>query len=138
MKMWQTLAYMGLIPFIVSFYLSIQNMDWSIDTKQLFIAYSAIILSFVAGSLWQASEQKKHHNKQVISNIFSLFAFLALLVNYHLALIILAINYLLLFLYESKLVKLNKQCHIHPAYMRMRFQVTLIVILLHSAAYLLW
>ena len=138
MKTSQTLGYMGLIPFIISFYLSIQNIIWQIDTKQLFIAYSAIILSFVAGTLWQASEQKKHDRKKIISNIVSLLAFLSLLVNHHLALIILAINYLFLFLYESKLVKLNKQYDINPGYMKMRLRLTLVVILLHSAAYLLW
>lgn len=138
MKTSQTLGYMGLIPFIISFYLSIENITWQIDTQQLFIAYSAIILSFVAGTLWQANDHDKHNAKKIISNIVSLFAFLALLVNNHLALTILAINYLFLFLYESKLVKLNKQHDINPAYMKMRFRLTLVVILLHGAAYLLW
>ena len=138
MKTSQILGYMGLIPFVISFYLSIQNISWQIDTKHVFIAYSAIILSFVAGTFWQTSEQKKHNRKNIISNIVSLFAFLALLVNYPLALTILAINYLFLFLYESRLVKLNKQCDINPAYMKMRFRLTLVVILLHGAAYFLW
>ncbi|WP_017219936.1 DUF3429 domain-containing protein [Moritella dasanensis] len=138
MKIPQTLGYMGLMPFIISLYLSINDTGWQLDAKQVFIAYSAIILSFVAGTLWQTSDETKHDRRKIVSNIFSLFAFLTLLVNHHLALMILAANYILLFLYESKLVTLNQENDRNPAYMSMRFRLTCIVVLLHGSAYYLW
>ncbi|MFT5807726.1 MAG: chromate transport protein ChrA [Moritella dasanensis] len=138
MKISQTLGYMGLMPFIISLYLSINDTAWQLDAKQVFIAYSAIILSFVAGTLWQTSDETKHDRRKIVSNIFSLFAFLTFLVNQHLALAILAANYILLFLYESKLVTLNQENDRNPAYLTMRFRLTCIVVLLHGSAYYLW
>jgi hypothetical protein len=95
-------------------------------------------LSFVAGTLWKKTEQKKYDKQKVISNVFSLFAFLALLVNHHLALVILAINYLNVFLFEVRLANLDNQGRIMTAYIKMRLQLTVIVILLHIAAFILW
>lgn len=138
MKTSQTLGYMGLIPFIASLYVSINNMGLPLDAKQVFIAYSAIILSFVAGTLWQTSEESKHDRRKIVSNIFCLFAFLSLLVNQHLALMLLVVNYTLLFLYESKLAKLNQENDRNTAYMTMRFRLTSIIVLLHGYAYYLW
>lgn len=138
MKISQTLGYMGLIPFIISLYLSINDTGWQLDAKQVFIAYSAIILSFVAGTLWQTNGETKHDRRKIVSNIFSLFAFLTLLVNQNLALTILAANYILLFLYESKLATLNQESNRNPAYMTMRFRLTCMVALLHCCAYFLW
>lgn len=138
MKISQTLGYMGLMPFIISLYLSINDTGWLLDAKQVFIAYSAVILSFIAGTTWQNSDETKHDRRKIVSNIFSLFAFLTLLVNQHIALMILAANYILLFLYESKLVTLNQENDRNPVYMAMRFRLTCIVVLLHGSAYYLW
>ncbi|QFI37647.1 DUF3429 domain-containing protein [Moritella marina ATCC 15381] len=138
MRTSQTLGYMGLIPFIAILYVSINNMGLPLDAKQVFIAYSAIILSFVAGTLWQTSEERKHDRRKIVSNIFCLFAFLSLLVNQHLALMILVVNYILLFLYESKLAKLNQGHDRNIAYMTMRLRLTSIIVLLHGYAYYLW
>ncbi len=131
--MWKRLGYLGLIPFI--FCLDISTSDaWMNEGKQAFIAYSAIILSFMAGSLWQIDQHRLSH-QQVISNIFCLIAFSALLVDQYLALIILALCYLCLFIYEVKFVRLHSA---DSEYIAMRFRLTIIVVLLHVGALILW
>lgn len=135
MNVWKILGYLGLLPFIASLYLSTETVIFGISTKQAFIAYSAVILSFIAGTIWRR-ESKNHHDKQyVISNVFSLLAFVSLMVYHKIALIILAISFMLLFLYEKSLGKQNK---LLTEYISMRFWLTLIVVLLHITAYLLW
>ena len=138
MKVTMTLGFLGLIPFFTSFYFSIQSLTWQLESKQIFITYSAIILSFIAGTLWDRSEQKKYDKQKVISNIFSLFAFIALLVNDYLALIVLAISYLAIFLYETGVTIFSTTIRVTPAYQRVRLQLTITVIALHITALTLW
>lgn len=135
MNVWKILGYLGLLPFIASLYLSTETVIFGISTKQAFIAYSAVILSFIAGTIWRR-ESKNYHDKQnIISNLFSLLAFVALLLDHKIALIILAVSFIILFLYEKHLVQQNK---ILNDYMSMRFWLTVIVVLLHITAYFLW
>ncbi|MEH6451436.1 MAG: DUF3429 domain-containing protein [Psychromonas sp.] len=146
MKITKQLGFMGLIPFIGSLVLSLQNisvdninlpnMAWQVDGQFLFIAYSAVILSFMAGTLWQANQSEKKVKQNIISNVFSLFAFFALLTPTLIAVVILAFNYLVLFLYESRYV--DKQDNISAPYMKMRLQLTLVVVSLHIAAFIFW
>lgn len=130
---------MGLIPFVLCLYLSDYNVFWGIDPKQAFIAYSAVILSFIAGTLWQVNGPQRNDNKnnkqQVISNMFSLIAFVSLLINPYAALAILATSYLLHFLYEMRFVL---QDELNPQYITMRFRLTLTVVLLHITACIVW
>ena len=139
MKTWKTLGYMGLIPFVLCLYLSGHEMFWGIDPKQAFIAYSAVILSFIAGTLWQVNgpqqSYKQKSKQQIISNFFSLIAFVSLLINPYVALAILTTSYLLHFLYEVRLVL---QDELNPEYITMRFRLTLTVILLHITAFIVW
>ena len=135
MKTWQTLGYMGLIPFIACLYLSSYEWMWEIAAKQAFIAYSAVILSFMAGTLWQINERLKQNKQQIISNIFCLLAFLSLLVSEYVALSILATSYVLLVLYEKQCARQTK---LNPDYTKMRYYLTLIVVLLHIAAFIIW
>lgn len=135
MKAWKILGYLGLLPFIVSLYLSTEIVFLGVSTKQVFIAYSAVILSFIAGSIWRRDSQIYFDKQNVISNLFSLLAFASLLFNHKLALIILAVSFMLLFLYEKSLGKQNK---LLSDYINMRFWLTLIVVLLHITAYFLW
>lgn len=135
MKWSKKLGYLGLLPFITSLYLSTETVFLGISPKQAFIAYSAIILSFIAGTIWRKDTQIYHDKQHVISNVFSLLAFVSLMVYHNIALIILAISFMLLFLYEKSLGKHNK---LLTEYISMRFWLTLIVVLLHITAYLLW
>ena len=135
MKACKILGYLGLLPFIVSLYISTEIVFLGIPTKQVFIAYSAVILSFIAGSIWRKDSQNFFDKQNVISNLFSLLAFASLLLDQKLALIILAVGFMLLFLYEKSLSKQNK---LLTDYMNMRFWLTSIVVLLHITAYFLW
>ncbi|WP_246047225.1 DUF3429 domain-containing protein [Colwellia ponticola] len=135
MKTWKILGYLGLLPFIIFLYLSSETVIWGIDTKQAFIAYSAIILSFVAGTIWRRDAETYHHKRYIISNILSLIAFVALLLTYKVALIVLLLSFILLFIYENSIGKQDKT---PSSYMNMRFWLTQLVVLLHITAYFLW
>lgn len=135
MKSWKVLGYLGLIPFIACLYVSSEAVFFGISTKQSFVAYSAIILSFIAGTIWRRDNSIHHDKRHMISNIFSLTAFVSLLVERELALIILALSFILLFVYENTL---TKQKNHSTDYMKMRFWLTQIVVLFHVTAYVLW
>jgi hypothetical protein len=136
MKSWQLLGYLGLLPFIAFLYLSVNAENPNITAQQAFVAYSAIIVSFIAGTLWRKDDH--HINQQITSNTLSLIAFLALLIERDLSLIILVFSFLFLFIYEQKLAKGTQQNNLNANYMKMRFWLTLIVVSLHITAYFLW
>jgi hypothetical protein len=135
MKWCKVLGYLGLIPFIVCLYLSSEIAFFGIYTTQAFVAYSAIILSFVAGTIWQRDADVYQDKRHIISNIFSLIAFASLLVVHEVALILLALSFIFLFVYENSLSKKPK---LPTDYMNMRFWLTQIVVLLHVIGYGLW
>jgi len=137
----QLLGYLGLIPFVIA--LSFQNLIIELfqqTPKQVFIFYSAVILSFIAGTLWRKKNDQLNIKRQYLSNLFSLMAFLALLIAQNQALILLAVSYLAILFCEYKLdeaqaegIKVeNKQ------YFDMRLQLTSIVVLLHIVAFSVW
>jgi hypothetical protein len=135
MKSWKVLGYLGLIPFIACLYVSSETVFFGISAKQTFVAYSAIILSFIAGTIWRRDVDIYHDKRHIISNVFSLIAFVSLLVERELALIILALSFMFLFVYENTLTKQKN----HPTdYMNMRFWLTQLVVLFHVTAYALW
>lgn len=136
MNAWQILGYAGLIPFIACLYLDTTNISWHLSFEQVFIIYSAIILSFLAGSLWRINKNNTSASINIISNVFSLLAFSSLLIPSHIALIVLAISFLILFLYENYLCKLDNISDNN--YIKMRLKLTLIVIFLHTFGIILW
>jgi heme/copper-type cytochrome/quinol oxidase subunit 2 len=138
MKSWQLLGYLGLLPFITSLYLSVESVSWVITAKQDFVAYSAIIVSFIAGSIWRKDDKHTHTKQQIISNSFSLLAFISLLTYTNIALIILSFSFLFLYVYERDLAKCSTDENRTSEYMAMRFWLTLIVISMHITAYILW
>lgn len=138
MKSWQLLGYLGLLPFITSLYLSVESVSWVIAAKQAFVAYSAIIVSFIAGSIWRKDDEHTQKKQQIISNSFSLLAFISLLTYPNIALIILSFSFLFLYVYERDLAKCSTDENRTSEYMAMRFWLTLIVISMHITAYILW
>jgi hypothetical protein len=138
MKSWQLLGYLGLLPFIACLYLSIETVDLNITAKQAFIAYSAIIISFIAGTLWRKDNNSTYVSQQIISNVISLIAFVTLLIERDIALIILAFSFLFLFIFEKKSVSCITENSVITGYMTMRFWLTLMVVSLHIIAYGLW
>ena len=134
-KLWQILGYMGLLPFVVCITASHFISDVQMMAKQAFVYYSAIILSFIAGSLWRVEPSRKMGKEQLVSNFFSLIAFFSLLSDLWLALWMLATSYLLILLFERSL---NNEKAFRKEYMSMRVRLTTIVVMLHAFALFFW
>lgn len=106
----QKLGYAGLIPFVLMaaavWFLPENN---ALTISQHFIAYSAIILSFISCLLWSAAlfsqtgETTNQQKKQwlVISISFSLIAWLSLMLPQDLAIWVLMAGYYALLRYEK-------------------------------------
>jgi len=132
----QYLGYLGLAPFVLA--LTFENWIEEIFNRssvQVFVLYSAIILSFIAGTLWRKQNDKLSIKLQLVSNLFSLLAFLALLIPYELALITLAIAYVVLLLGEYHCDDAKPKNH---HYLVMRLQLTTLVVTMHIIAFVLW
>ncbi len=132
---WQWLGYLGLIPFITSLLISLLINHWHARATEFFIFYSAIILSFMAGTLWQVRLKPDNSQQHIASNIFCLIAFLALLTTQLASLIILALGYLGLFQYEEFIAQRDRS---ERKYLNMRFMLTSIVVVLHLLALFFW
>lgn len=138
MKTWQLLGYLGLIPFLVCLWLfEYPSNNLLFDPQQAFIFYSAIILSFLAGSLWQKNTLTKHSTINIISNIYCLYAYFCLFLPLIYALIILPIGYLSLFVVEHTLCSKKEHPYTKPYFM-MRLVLTLLVSLFHGFAFISW
>jgi hypothetical protein len=142
MKTWQWLGYLGLLPFVfclLLFSMPIEGMTGNLpfDPKKTFIFYSAIILSFIAGTLWKKDRVEGILSGQILSNLFCLYAFLCLLIPLFYALILLPFGYFSLFLTEYILCN-NKGNGYTKPYFTMRLLLTICVSLLHGFALILW
>ena len=78
------LGYLGLLPFMFSLVLiGTERTLFNLSGEQFFIAYSAVILSFLSGVLWGNAIDHFYHrlsrNALVLSNLFVLLAWGALL-----------------------------------------------------------
>ena len=131
MQTWRLLGYLGLLPFASALIIASMKTGFEEAARQAFIAYSAVILSFIAGSLWRLDDQYKH--QQLFSNLLSLIAFSSLLLSNTYALSILIISYVITLLFEIKIAP-----HSNPTYMNMRLNLTLIVVSMHFVALTLW
>ena len=70
MKTWQTLGYLGLLPFFICLMVGVVIKGFESEAQKIFIFYSAIILSFISGSLWTVMDKSAKAKQQIISNIF--------------------------------------------------------------------
>ena len=136
----QRLAWLGLLPFIIA--LAMQFLHWKVLAVEgilLFISYSVVILSFLAGTLWGQSNHSLHSKHQhliIFSNIWALISWFALLLhlNCHydeLALILLIAVYIHIIVSE---LNFNSQVSLSnsiPAYKSMRKAISACVIVLH-------
>lgn len=133
MKTYQILGYSGLLPFIFFLYLfQYIEMNLYIDPSKAFIFYSAMIFSFVAGTLWR-KENFANNNAQIISNLFCLYGFFCLFPPALTGLTFLLCGYILLFIAEF-IITDNKSDQHTISYLKMRFMLTGIVSLLHLTA----
>ena len=135
MQMQQTLGYLGLAPFLLALVCEKFSIAlFNIAAEQVFIFYSAIILSFIAGTLWRKHNDKLSIKLQLCSNIFSLLAFFALLFPNYLALVILAVIYPAILCFEYYLDPAKNE---HKSYLRMRLNLTTLVVIMHIIAIIL-
>ena len=132
---WQILGYLGLIPFLAALGFTFLPLTLSNSAMTIFIAYSAIILSFLAGSQWSESRKQRSFFKQSFSIITSLIAFCSLLIPALVSLHMLPICYLLFWFIERKLSINDRD---QQRYIAMRTRLTSIVFLCHLAALYLW
>lgn len=132
---WQTLGYAGLLPFFIATFAHFQQSDlFGLSAAQVFIAYSACILSFMSGAVWGRTlslvDNSKTHFMRIHSNVFALAAFFALLYQQQgISLLILTLGYSLILLLEINHFSSQQSPR---GYHNMRVRLTLTVIALHG------
>lgn len=132
----QYLGYLGLSPFLLTFAFSAYTEElFNISAVQLFIFYSAIILSFIAGTLWRKHNDNQSIKLQLCSNVFSVLAFFTLLLPHYIALVALAKFYLLILLCEYHFDHVEPENH---SYLQMRLHLTSLVVIIHIIAFIFW
>jgi len=102
------LGYLGLLPFIGGLVLMMfKETLFELFGQQIFITYSAIILSFLSGVLWGAAlegfDNTLGRTALILSNLFALAAWAALLLDGYakLAVALLAIGFLAVWFAEK-------------------------------------
>jgi|TARA_R110000851_G_scaffold161068_2_gene304633 hypothetical protein len=132
-KTWQWLGFAGLLPFIILSVLAFNHSLLAPEHTILgFVSYSAIILSFVAGSLWGKAViltlDDNIAKLLIISNIIALASWIALLTPFVLsALILLASGHLYLLYVEFK----AKQLSTTNGYLTLRTILTSVAVTCH-------
>ncbi len=132
----QYLGYLGLTPFVLILLFEQTVARLFVQSPvQIFIFYSAVILSFVAGTLWRKQNNHVNTKRQLLSNLFSLLAFTSLLMPHSIALMILATTYLALLSCEHYFDQVQPD---NRSYLKMRLHLTALVIIMHIVAFVLW
>jgi hypothetical protein len=132
-NMWQWLGFAGLLPFMTLSLLAFNHSLLAPEfTMQAFVSYSAVILSFVAGTLWGKAViltlDDNIAKLLIISNVVALGCWIALLTPFELsALILLASGYLYLLYIEFK----AKQLSTTTSYLTLRTILTSVAVLCH-------
>lgn len=141
------LGYSGLIPFLATGYLLVTGgilPGWSID--QLFVSYSAVILAFLGGSLW--GRGMAINDSPLACMVLAASNLIALLVWFNMvlggfsqkaAILGLAFGFLLVLileLYLSSRLLAEQGVDYKSDYLRLRVNLTFIVILVHTIVFL--
>ncbi|AXY03261.1 DUF3429 domain-containing protein [Vibrio alfacsensis] len=133
------LGYLGLLPFLFSLVLILSEMTlFNLTGQQFFIAYSAVILSFLSGVLWGNAIDHYYHrlsrNALVLSNLFVLLAWGALLQgnkHYAIATLLLAAGYIAVWYAEKIIRKVEREAE-PKGYQLMRGKLTSGVVFMHG------
>ena len=131
------LGYLGLLPFIGGLVLMMfKETLFELFGQQIFITYSAIILSFLSGVLWGAAlegfDNTLGRTALILSNLFALAAWAALLLDGYakLAVALLAIGFLAVW-FAEKHIRINQKAASPEGYQTMRNRLTLGVVAMH-------
>jgi hypothetical protein len=142
------LGYLGLIPFLIPLWQMIEAVNigvgihsasvFGLYAPYIFISYSAIILSFLAGVLWSKGKIDSQHKVSkaaiIFSNLMALSAWASLiLINYSSMMTMFAVALLLggfgSLLLAERALNIDSQ---DTNYWRMRLVLTMIVIVAHA------
>lgn len=127
LKHQQILGLLGALPFICfAFGLPI---PFGLSAVESFIKYSAIILAFMAGTLWHRTELGQHVATDIFSNIIAVAAFIFLLLPMLPQLVLAALSLLFLILLVWEWLFFRSVYSIW--YWRLRVQLSIVVIFLH-------
>lgn len=127
------LTALGIVPFVFATYLSWSDQAlFDNSGLELFVTYSAIILSFRAGTLWGQFIYRNLDDLAryvlISSNIIALGAWFSLLMNVP----VLSIGLLCLGFISTFWVEISKhRKSLHSKYLNMRLSVTTVVCVLH-------
>ena len=133
-KTYSILGYAGLLPFIISTCLILMGQTlFSIDPFMLFITYSAIILSFLAGTLWGRESSKVHYLNDdkllIISNVVSVVAWVAIVANHlYVSLLMLSVGYVVVYLKDRQQWR---EKTLSDKYIKLRTQLTVVALICH-------
>ncbi|WBA10775.1 DUF3429 domain-containing protein [Salinivibrio kushneri] len=133
------LGYLGLLPFIGGVLVTWADLTlFGLSGEQLFLSYSAVILSFLSGVLWGNGidhfSHKLSRNALLLSNLFALLAWGALIqgaTQYLVATGLLATGYLAVWLAE-KWIRKSESEDTSSAYQTMRGRLTIAVVACHG------
>ena len=145
LKLMHILGYAGLIPFGIAVCLMLNDLwfgsairsgiPWVVQAPDIFISYSAVILSFMCGTLWAGwqtiGDNRLAKGAVLVSNFLALSAWGALLLMFIASVpkvfcvILLMLGFISLLTTERMLVTAVM------VYWRMRLSLTAIVLILH-------
>ena len=134
-----SLGYAGLLPFLAAVWAAYAQLSfWEWPASQLFLSYSVIILSFLAGALWGKAKELEESEISCLlligSNGFALTGWLAVLLGKDYLPAGLAVSmtgFILVYLVEHKTQGLLLQ-GMGSAYLKFRLTLTCVVCLAHG------
>ncbi|WP_421855861.1 DUF3429 domain-containing protein [Marinomonas sp.] len=130
-----TLSILALLPFIFTTYLSLTNSSFMGRSGiTLFATYGAIIISFIAGSIWgRVLEQVEHSNgtKLLVFGLITLFAsWVSLLLKIpELSVVMLLLSLITIFWVEARWLKQPNDEKKH--YATLNFSLTSMISIMH-------
>ncbi len=135
MKIDRYLTFLGVIPFLLLLMLSFYNFERTDYTSNLFHAYSAIIISFIAGTHWGICLYSKDGNNRILleSNLITLMAWFSLFSLSSMTELIMIGCFLYLLHVDQRL---QKNGLISELYFRRRMLATFTVILIQILFYI--
>ncbi|MBJ7549740.1 DUF3429 domain-containing protein [Marinomonas ostreistagni] len=131
----KVLGYLGLIPFVVSTLTYLFDFyHYSFHAQTAFIAYSAVILSFLSGAIWgqviEQAPQSKGKALLIGSNVIAIAGWLGLIIEQpHLSLLLLLGGYISIFWLEVRWLKAMRPDQSY--YPNLRFFLTVLVCAMH-------
>jgi len=124
------LGWSGVVPFALALSAALLRPDWRDAATAAFVAYGAVILSFLGGARWGRGMGAGCGSARCVEAVLpSLLAFAALLLIHWPwpALMLLATGFLIWLLLDLRDPLWS------PAYKRMRLEISIVVLALHAA-----